>query len=70
MIARICEFSVLKARMAAWPDGPRLFARFRDPREPSPSQVVGLPAYVRKLGLSSDLVGVPGRGGNSVDRCG
>ena len=42
------------AAMAAWPDGPRLFAHFRDLREPM--RVADLPAYVRELGFSSDLM--------------
>ena len=42
------------ADMAAWPDGRRLFAHFRDLREPL--RVADLPAYVRKLGFSSELM--------------
>ncbi len=42
------------ARMAAWPDGPRLFEHFRDLREPL--RVADLPAYVRKLGFSSEVM--------------
>ena len=42
------------AEMAAWPDGRRLFAHFRDLREPL--RVADLPAYVRKLGFSSELM--------------
>ena len=40
--------------MAAWPDGPRLFAHFRDLREPL--RVADLPAYVRGLGFSTELM--------------
>ena len=42
------------AEFATWPDGPRLFAHFRDLREPL--RVADLPAYVRELGLSSELM--------------
>ena len=42
------------AKMAAWPDGPRLFEHFRDLREPL--RVADLPAYVRKLGFSSEVM--------------
>ncbi len=40
--------------MAAWPDGPRLFAHFRDRREPF--RLADLPAYVETLGFSPDLM--------------
>ena len=40
--------------MAAWPDGPRLYEHFRDLREPL--QIADLPAYVRKLGFSTELM--------------
>ena len=43
-----------KAQMAAWSDGPRLFAHFRDLAEPL--RLADLPAYVRALGFSSDLM--------------
>ena len=42
------------AVMAAWSDGPRLFAHFRDLREPL--RVADLPAYVRGLGFSTELI--------------
>ena len=41
-------------KMAEWPDGPRLFAHFRDLREPL--RVADLPSYVRELGFSSELM--------------
>ncbi len=40
--------------IAAWPDSPRLFAHFRDLA--APLRLADLQAYVRSLGLSSDLV--------------
>ena len=40
--------------VAAWPDTPRLFEHFRDLA--APLRVADLQAYVRSLGLSSDLV--------------
>ena len=40
--------------MAVWPDGPRLFAHFRDLRKPL--RVADLPAYVRGLGFSTELI--------------
>ena len=40
--------------MAAWADGPRLFAHFRDLAEPL--RRADLPAYVRGLGFSADLM--------------
>ena len=42
------------AQMVAWPDGPRLFAHFRD--LPQPLRVADLPAYVRELGFSTELM--------------
>ena len=42
------------ARMAEWPDGPRLFAHFRDLRESL--RLADLPSYVRDLGFSSELM--------------
>ena len=43
-----------KERMVDWPDGPRLFAHFRD--LPGPLRVADLPAYVQALGFSTDLM--------------
>ena len=43
-----------RAEMAAWSDGPRLFAHFRDLR--APLRLANLPTYVRELGFSSDLM--------------
>ena len=43
-----------QAEMTAWPDGPRLFAHFRDLR--APLRLANLPAYVRDLGFSSYLM--------------
>ena len=43
-----------KAQMAAWSDGLRLFEHFRN--LDGPLRVVDLPAYVRELGFSSDLM--------------
>ena len=43
-----------KDQMAAWPDGPRLFEHFR--QLDAPLQLADLPAYVRSLGFSSDLM--------------
>ena len=40
--------------MAEWSDGPRLFAHFRGLREPL--RVPDLPAYVRELGFSTELM--------------
>ena len=37
-----------------WPDGPKLFAHFRD--LPGPIRLTDLPALVRSLGFSSDLM--------------
>jgi len=42
------------AAMAAWPDGPRLFAHFRD--LPGPLRVADLPAYVLELGFPTELI--------------
>ena len=39
---------------AEWPDGPRLFAHLRD--LPGPFRLTDLPAYVRELGFSPDLM--------------
>ena len=41
-------------RMAAWPDGPRLFAHLRD--LPSPLRTADMAAYVRDLGFAADLL--------------
>ena len=43
-----------KHQFAAWPDGPRLFAHLRD--LPGPIRLGNLPAYVRALGFSADLM--------------
>ncbi len=43
-----------KQQMAAWSDGPRLFEHFRDLA--APLRLGDLPAYVRSLGFSSDLM--------------
>ncbi|MCY4598676.1 MAG: ATP-binding protein, partial [Acidobacteria bacterium] len=40
--------------LAAWPDGPQAFAHFRDLQKPL--RVADLPAYVRELGFSSELM--------------
>ena len=42
-----------KAQMAAWPGGPQLLAHFRDLA--APLRLADLSAYVRALGISSDL---------------
>ncbi len=42
------------AELAAWPDGPRLFEHFRELA--APIRVANLPAYVRALGFSTDLM--------------
>ena len=42
------------ARLAAWPDAPRLFEHFRNLE--APLRVSNLPDYVRALGFSSDLM--------------
>ena len=42
------------AAMAAWTDGPRLFAHFRD--LPEPLRLADLPAYVRELGFPTELI--------------
>ena len=46
--------SGVHAVMAAWADGPRLFAHFRDLQEPL--RVADLPAYVEGLGFSTELI--------------
>jgi len=46
--------SGVHAVMAAWADGPRLFAHFRD--LPEPLRVANLPAYVQELGFSTELI--------------
>ena len=43
-----------KHQFAAWPDGPRLFAHLRD--LPGPVRLADLPAYVRALGFSPELM--------------
>ena len=43
-----------KNQMAAWPDGPRLLKHFRHLQ--GPLRLSDLPAYVRALGFSSDLM--------------
>ena len=43
-----------QAQMAAWEDGPRLFAHFRDLQ--APLRLADLSAYVRALGFSPDLM--------------
>ena len=43
-----------KRQFAEWPDGPRLFAHLRD--LPGPVRLADLPAYVRRLGFSADLM--------------
>ena len=43
-----------QAELAAWPDGPRLFAHFR--KLPEPLRVADLPAYVRELGFPTELI--------------
>ena len=43
-----------KGRLTAWSDGPKLFEHFRDLA--APLQLADLPAYVRALGFSSDLM--------------
>jgi len=42
------------AEMLAWPDGPRLFAHFRNLSESL--RVADLPAYVRRLGFPTELI--------------
>ena len=37
-----------------WPDGPKLFVHLRD--RPGPARLTDLPALVRSLGFSPDLV--------------
>jgi len=46
--------SGVHAVMAAWADGPRLFAHFRDLAEPL--RVADLPTYVQELGFSTELI--------------
>ena len=41
-------------QFADWPDGPKLFAHFRD--LPGPIRLTDLPAFVRSLGFSPDLM--------------
>ena len=41
-------------QLAGWPDGPRLFEHFR--AQPGALRLDDLPAYVRSLGFSSDLI--------------
>ena len=41
-------------QLASWPDGPRLFEHLRDLE--APLRLRDLPAYVRRLGFSSDLM--------------
>ena len=43
-----------KHQFAAWPDSPRLFAHLRD--LPGPVRLADLPAYVRALGFSTELM--------------
>ena len=43
-----------RQEMAEWPDGPRLFEHLRNPE--TPLRLADLPAYVRALGFSSDLM--------------
>ena len=43
-----------KNEMAAWADGPRFFEHFRDRQ--APLRLADLPAYVRALGFSADLM--------------
>ncbi|MCY3965492.1 MAG: response regulator [Acidobacteria bacterium] len=43
-----------REEMAAWSDGPRLFAHFRDLQ--APLRLANLPEYVRKLGFSTSLM--------------
>ena len=43
-----------KNQMAVWSDGPRLFEHFRD--QQAPVRLADLPAYVRALGFSADLM--------------
>ena len=43
-----------KQQMAAWPDGPRLLKHFSDLQ--APLRLSDLPAYVRGLGFSTDLM--------------
>ena len=43
-----------RRRFVEWPDGPKLFAHFRD--LPGPIRLTDLPAFVRSLGFSPDLM--------------
>lgn len=43
-----------REEMAAWSEGPRLFAHFRDLQ--APLRLANLPEYVRKLGFSTSLM--------------
>ncbi len=43
-----------KHQFVDWPDGPKLFAHFRD--LPGPIRLTDLPAFVRSLGFSSELM--------------
>ena len=43
-----------KNQMASWSDGPRLFEHLRD--QQAPVRLADLPAYVRALGFSADLM--------------
>jgi len=43
-----------RQEMAEWPDGPRLFEHLRNPE--TPLRLADLPAYVKALGFSSDLM--------------
>ncbi len=40
--------------MVEWPDGPKLFAFFRD--VPGPMRIADFPAYIRSLGFSADFL--------------
>ncbi len=41
-------------RLVDWPDGPRLFEHLRD--QPGPLRLPDLPAYLRSLGISAELL--------------
>ncbi len=43
-----------RERLRSWPDGPRLFAHFRDVS--GPLRLADAPAYVRSLGFATDLI--------------
>ena len=57
---RVAEFvtsgftSDEKSELVGWPDGPDLFEHFRDLA--APLRLTDLPAYVRELGFSTDLI--------------